>query len=44
MRLGSEDTNLKGGPGTCSPGKTLEIWITLDYISRVFMVEKENAE
>ena len=24
VRSGSEDTNLKGGPGACSPGKILE--------------------
>ena len=26
------------------PGKFLNFWIALDYISRVFIVEKENVE
>ena len=34
MRLGSEDTNLEGGPGACSPGKTLEF---LDFLRLHFV-------
>ena len=33
MRSGSEDTNLKGGPGACSPGKILEF---LDFLGLHF--------
>ena len=46
MRLGSEDTNLWGGPGACSPGEILEF---LDCLGLHFArfhgeAEKENVE
>ena len=42
VRVASEDANLYGGPGACSPRKILKFWIALDYISHVFIVEKER--
>ena len=33
-----------GGPGGILPRENFKLWIALDYISRVFMVEKENVE
>ena len=32
------------GSGGILPRENFKLWIALDYISRVFMVEKENVE
>ena len=42
MRLGSEDTNLQGGPGACSPGKILEMLDCLGlHFARFYGGERE---
>ena len=43
VRVGSEIANLpRGVRGHAPPGKFYKFWITLDYISHVFVVEKER--